>query len=191
MNKSWARLSLFCVAIAGAALGLAGCGGAPEPAPAAAPTAPAEDAHEHDQGEHEDDAHNHESGHGHHHEAPHGGTLVMLGDHIGHLELLYDAETGVLTAYALDGHAEHPVRLTHAEVVIEVIEDATGPALQIPLQAVASPLTGETVGDSSEFRAEVKDLANRPQFKGRTPALHFRGVDCPPTEFAFPEGNES
>lgn len=190
MRKTFLWFAVLGIGVASAISTLGGCGGSPPPfEPEKA--AQAEDAHEHDQGEHEDDAHDHESGHGHHHDAPHGGTLVMLGDHIGHLELLYDAETGLLTAYALDGHAEHPVRLTHAEVVIEVLEDATGPALQIPLQAVANPLTGETVGDSSEFRAGVKDLANRPQFKGRTPALHFRGVDCPPTEFAFPEGNES
>ena len=53
------------------------------------------------------------TGQAHHHEhtAPHGGTLVALGEEFGHLELLLNKETGELTAYVLDGEAEKPVRL--------------------------------------------------------------------------------
>lgn len=183
----WLALCL-CAVFLGA--GLVACGGAPPP-PAGDAAGAAKDDHERmDANAHVGD-HADGGDHHHHHEAPHGGTLILLGDHVGHLELVYDAEQGMLTAYALDGHAEHPVRLTQASLTLDIDEDAGGPALQLVLQAVPNPLTGESVGDTSEFRGEAKALANRPQFKGWTPALHFRGVDCAAAEFAFPEGNES
>src|SRR5690348_10442969 len=56
--------------------------------------------------------------HEHHHAAPHGGTLIMIGDHIGHLEVVLDAATGTMTVYALDGEAEQPVRLSTSEITI-------------------------------------------------------------------------
>src|SRR5690606_9176283 len=37
--------------------------------------------------------HDHDHDH-HHHEAPHGGHLVMLGDHVAQVELVLNAETG-------------------------------------------------------------------------------------------------
>lgn len=182
----WLALSL-CVAFL--SIGFVGCGGTPPPP--AGKTAVAADDHDGDHdGDHDED-HDGAGEHHHHHEPPHGGTLIRLGDHVGHLELVYDAEQGVLTAYALDGHAEHPVRLTPESLTLDIDEDAAGPALQLVLQAVPNPLTGEAVGDTSEFRGDARALANRPHFKGRTPALHFRGVDCAAAEFAFPEGNES
>ncbi len=36
----------------------------------------------------------HQSGHGHEHAAPHGGTLIVLGDEFAHLELVLDPGTG-------------------------------------------------------------------------------------------------
>ncbi|MBK7495896.1 MAG: hypothetical protein IPI28_11060 [Candidatus Omnitrophica bacterium] len=65
-------------------------------------TPDAHDDHDHDHDHnHASDSHDHN--HDHHHAAPHGGTMVALGDHMAHLELVLDSQNGTLTAYILDG----------------------------------------------------------------------------------------
>src|SRR5690349_2906424 len=59
----------------------------------------------------ESDHQPHAHAHHHHHTAPHGGTLVELGEHAFNLELVRDEPTGALIAYVLDAHAENFVRL--------------------------------------------------------------------------------
>lgn len=88
---------------------------------------------------------------GHTHEAPHGGTLVELGDHFGYLELVLDAEVGSMTVYVLDAEAEQAVRIAQTTMVVtfDAPERMTGQALT--LAAKANVLTGETVGDTSQF----------------------------------------
>ncbi len=94
---------------------------------------------------------------GHTHEAPHGGMLVELGDHFAFLELVLDAEVGSLTVYVLDAEAEQAVRIAQPTigVTFDAPERMTGHALT--LEARANVLTGETVGDSSQF--SVTDAA--------------------------------
>lgn len=87
---------------------------------------------------------------GHHHEAPHGGTLTEIGDHFAFLELVHDESAGTLTLYVLDGSAEKAVRVTHHSLTFR-LERPGAPALVIDLKARARTLTGETVGDTSEF----------------------------------------
>jgi hypothetical protein len=91
---------------------------------------------------------------GHHaHTAPHGGTLVELGDHEFHLEFVFPAEGDRLAAYVLDGHAERFIR-----VPIESFEvDVTLPegARTLTFEAVANDATGETVGNTSQFEARA------------------------------------
>lgn len=139
-------------------------------------------AHDHD--------HDHDHGHGHHHEAPRGGTLIVLGDHLGHFELLLDPVDGKMTLYALDGHAEEPVRLAAESITLEVLPKNSDAVYVLELGAVASPLTGETVGDTSEFTVANPRLRGLEEFSGRIPSLSFRGVDVGPVAFEFPEGNE-
>lgn len=95
---------------------------------------------------HSDSAHS-DQAEGHTHSAPHGGLLVVLAEEFAHLELLHDPATGDLRAYALGGHAETPVRLTQVSIEIEV-EGIEG---TLSLKAVPSALSGESVGDTSEF----------------------------------------
>jgi hypothetical protein len=87
---------------------------------------------------------------GHHHEAPHGGTLTEIGDHFAFLELVHDEAAGTLTLYVLDGSAEKAVRVTHTTLMFR-LERTRGAAQPIELKARARALTGETVGDTSEF----------------------------------------
>ncbi len=128
--------------------------------------------------------------HAHTHVAPHGGTLLVLGDHLGHLELLLDSQTGSLTAYALDGHAEHPVRLAAKSIAITIQTQTEAEWQPLTLQARANPLTGEEVGNTSEFNLVSPALIGVVAFALRLEPLNFRGVDVPGFETRFPEGNE-
>jgi len=129
-------------------------------------------------------------GAGHHHSAPRGGTLVVLGDHVGHFELLLDSASGVLAVYSLDGHAEHPVRLTadHLSLGVRFKPDEEWESLR--LEAVENPLTGERRGDSSEFRVESPKLVGVERFAMKFANLQFRGVEISEITTRFPEGNE-
>lgn len=195
-----------------AGLALAGCGASkPEPAqipgpkPAEAPApavvaeepageAPAapEDGHAHaDDGHGADHGHDDDHDHDHHHEPPRGGTMIELGDHVGQLEFVLDPESGTLTAYFMDGHAEAPVRMAMPALELEVTGGEGAPLGTLSLAAVASPLTGETVGDTSEFAVTADWLRAVQSFSARTPALTVRGVEIAPVAFTFNHGGQS
>src|SRR5690349_10658250 len=95
----------------------------------------------------------HGGGGGHVHRAPHGGTLVELGEHTYNLELVRDADAGKLTAYVLDGHAENFIRIPAAS--FELVAFAGGERKTLTLRAVANSATGETVGNTSQFEAQA------------------------------------
>jgi hypothetical protein len=123
---------------------------------------------------------------GHAHEAPHGGSLIELGDEFAHLELLLDTATGRLTAYALDGEAERPVRLAQSSIVMTLtLPDAPSP-IGVTLAPVESALTGEKAGDTSQFAAVVAELKDRKAFRGTVAALAIRGQSFSRVEFSFP-----
>ncbi|MCL4695287.1 MAG: hypothetical protein KJ060_22585, partial [Candidatus Hydrogenedentes bacterium] len=134
-------------------------------------------------------AHSPDHDHGHHHEAPHGGVLIALGDHVAHIELVFDAENGALTAYVLDGEAENAVRLSVPELEI-VVQPETGDPFSLRLEAYANVLTGETVGETSEFRGQSDELKQLVRFHGSIPYLTVRGVEFRDIHFRFPDGNE-
>jgi predicted small lipoprotein YifL len=184
-----ARVSLSlvpCILLALAmAFGLSACG-------RSAPDAPPSPAHEHDHDhDHDHDHHDHDHHHHHHHhEAPRGGTLVELGDHVAHIEFLLDEETGLLRAYILDGHAENPVQLADAAILLEVMPGDGVESFTLPLEAQANPLTGETPGATSEFAGQSDALIGLTQFEAALPAITVRGVTIDAFSFPFPEGNE-
>lgn len=132
---------------------------------------------------------------GHEHTAPHGGTLVVLGDEFAHLEIVLDPGTGELTAYVLDGEAENPVRLGQENIEIRIVAPDTGgeaPAgeLTLSLDAVYNILTGEKGGDTSEFAARSERLKGLEHFSAVVTAITVRGKEFKEVEFRFPEGNE-
>lgn len=122
--------------------------------------------------------------HAHEHRAPHHGALVELGQEAAHLELVLDAKAGVLTAYVLDGEAEQAVRTAAHRLLLTIHR----PKLELELAAVANPLTGETVGDTSEFRVQSKHLEGVSRFEGVIPRLTVRGVDYENVPVQFPGG---
>jgi hypothetical protein len=100
----------------------------------------------------------------HAHKAPHGGTLVELGEHAYNLELVRDNATGKLTAYVLDGHAENFVRIKAPS--IELVAMPGGKFTPLSLKAVANSGTGETVGDTSQFEGQADWLRTGGGFSG-------------------------
>lgn len=114
------------------------------------------------------------SGRGHVHRAPHGGTLVEVGQHAYNLELVRDASAGKLTAYVLDGHAENFIRLTMPS--FDLIAFTGGERKTLTLRAVANPATGETVGDTSQFEAQADWLKSAAEFPGTITTLEIRGT---------------
>ena len=128
----------------------------------------------------------------HEHHAPHGGTLVELGEEFAHLELVLNAQTGTLTAYVLDGEAEQSVRIVQAQIEISVRLSGAGSAkvLALTLSAAANPLTGETVGQSSQFQAQSDALKGVTRFTGTVKSVIAKGGTFENVAFRFPEGNE-
>ncbi len=122
---------------------------------------------------------------GHHeHLAPHGGALQVLGEEFAHVELVFDPKSGRLTAFVLDGEAESPVRVAHPSI------DLTVGGEKIELRAVASPLTGETVGDTSQFEGASERLRGATQFDGVLRTITARGVKFDDVRVGVPHGNE-
>lgn len=134
------RIALF-LALAGAVCPLTGCGGGHDPEHG--------DGHDHD---HADDAST--GGHGHVHVAPHGGVLVPLGEESAHVELLLEGD--LLTAWLLDAEAEKPLRSAQDALAMTIVTDEG--AVDVRLEPVASALTGETVGDTSQFQTTATSL---------------------------------
>lgn len=136
-------------------------------------------------GQHEDQQHppGDAADHGHTHVAPHGGMLVELGDHYATLEFLHNAEEGRLTLHLLDGHAENPIRLTESEIVVEISKGEED--FSLPLQAREGTLTGESVGDTSEFSAVSPELVGASEFEGRIEKLSVRGKTFENIKFEY------
>jgi predicted small lipoprotein YifL len=99
---------------------------------------------------------------GHAHTAPHGGVLVEVGDHFAFLEVVLDPDAGSLTAYVLDGEAEKALRIAQPSISLTFETPSSVAKQTLILAAKANVLTGETVGDTSEFSII------HPAFKGQT-----------------------
>jgi hypothetical protein len=126
----------------------------------------------------------------HEHHAPHGGTLVELGEEFAHLELVLNAQTGTLTAYILDGEAEQSVRIVQPQIEVNLRLPGSAKALALTLPAAANPLTGETVGQSSQFQAHAEALKGATRFTGTVKSVTAKGGTFENVSFQFPEGNE-
>ncbi len=125
----------------------------------------------------------------HEHHPPHKGILIVLGEEFAHLELVLDSTTGTLSAYSLDGEAENAIPLTHSEIVFK-ITPLNGTQFDLPLKAVENPLTGETIGNTSEFKEQSDALKGVTKFAGVITAVKSKGQDFKDVVFDFPEGND-
>ena len=100
----------------------------------------------------------------HDHTAPHGGTLIEIGEHAYNLELVRDNTTGKLTAWILDAHAENFIRIKAPS--LELVAMPGGKFTPLTLAAVANPATNEKVGDTSQFEAQADWLKTAGSFAG-------------------------
>ena len=124
----------------------------------------------------------------HQHHPPHGGTPVVLGEEMYHVELVRDAATGKLSAYILDGEMENFIRL--AMPAFDMTAQVNGQSQVVTFHAVANPATGETVGDSSLFETQADWLKTTRTFDAVIPGLAIRGTTFTGVAFNFPAGND-
>ncbi len=124
----------------------------------------------------------------HEHHAPHGGTPVVLGDEVYHLELVLDPVEGKLQAFVLDGEMENFVR--SATPAFEVIATVAGEKRILMFTAVADPATGEKVGDTSLFEATADWLKTIKEFDAVLTSIEIRGGAFSGVVFNFPKGND-
>ncbi len=124
----------------------------------------------------------------HEHKAPHGGTPVVLGAEVYHLELVRDPAAGRLTAYVLDGEMENFIRVKAPSFTVAVGGGAAKRTLTF--RAIANSATGETVGDTSQFEAEADWLKSEGSFDATLAALEIRGTKFENVAFNFPKGND-
>ena len=139
------------------------------------------DGHHHDH-----DGQNHS---GHAHEAPHGGALVLLGEHgTGfHLEVILSKE-GILDLYVLDGEVEKFVRISQEELALQVTTKDSE-SQSISMTAVEDAATGESMGNTSHFQArtEMKEVES---FEAVLSSIKIKGTVFEKVSISYPQGNE-
>jgi hypothetical protein len=125
----------------------------------------------------------------HEHHPPHGGTPMVLGDEVYHLELVLDAQAGVLQAYVLDGEMENFVRCAAPSIVVDAM--VGGKPESVALEPVANAATGETAGDTALFEGRADWLVGARDFDGAVRSVTVRGTTFSGVTFNFPRGNDS
>jgi len=157
------RSCLAVLAILGLVAALPSCGKQPPPQPAAAVP-----PH-------------------HEHKAPHGGALAELGEEYAHLEFVLDPATGTMTCYVLDGELENLIRIAQPKIEVTLTLGAAGHEVTLPLalDAVASELTKEKVGDCSTFAVTSEyALKGVGTYRGKIAWVEVKGKRFENVEFA-------
>ena len=128
----------------------------------------------------------HHQGESHHHDAPHGGSLIELGDHgTGfNLEVVHDGASGDLGIYVLDGHASNPVRIKQESIDLTVT--VGDEKKDVSLAAVANPAYEESVGDTSFFQAKGA-LLDTKEFEGAIKGVTIKGTSYENKSFSYPD----
>ena len=136
------------------------------------------------------DGHGHSPDSGTHvHSALNGGMLVEVGEHGAgyNLELCLHEE-GFLQIYVLDAHAEGFVRIAQPTIEV-IIPDANGTQKTLVCDAMADPVTGETVGDSALFTS-IKRIGDQLPLKGMIPSIQILSQSYENISFEF-NGNSA
>lgn len=122
----------------------------------------------------------------HRHLPPHGGAPVVLGEELYHLEFVLDEASAALHCYVLDGHMEKFIRIQDPKLILKVKPDKT-----VVLTPVVSRATGESVGDTSHFSAQLDWAKERKRFAAMLQEITIQGNRFENVAFLYPEGNES
>jgi len=121
----------------------------------------------------------------HEHAAPHGGALVELGEEFAHVEIVLDPASGGLKAYVLDGEAENAVRVALPSLGLHITLPGSAPATAV-LAAKANALSGEAVGDTSQFVGTLPALKGATAFSGQLRTLTVKGQTFTDVAFDYP-----
>lgn len=124
----------------------------------------------------------------HEHHPPHGGTPVVLGDEVYHVELVLDPVAGKLQAYVFDGELENFIR--SASPSFEVVAVVGGETKPLVFAPVANAATGETAGDTSLFEAQADWLKTTREFDAVLKEITVRGTVFKDVKFNYPKGND-
>jgi hypothetical protein len=139
----------------------------------------------HDHDEHSDPT---DSG-GHAHAPPHGGMLVELGEHGSGYNLeLFLHEQGFLQIYVWDAHVDNLVRIAPEKIEV-LIPDANGSQKILVCDAIADPITGESVGDTALFTS-IQRINDQLPLKGVIPSIQVLSKTYENVSFEFP-GNSA
>lgn len=115
---------------------------------------------------------------------PHGGTLVKLGSS-AHLELVHDPSSGMLTAYVLDAAGAAVMRISAKAITLEVTAPG-GTATPLVLNSTANGLTGDTVGNSSQFGGTAASLKGVTAFTGVVKDVTIGAETFKDVKFGYP-----
>ncbi|MGE0816235.1 MAG: hypothetical protein AB7O28_14440 [Vicinamibacterales bacterium] len=116
--------------------------------------------------------------------SPHGGTVVALGT-AGQLEFVHDPSSGLLTAYILDGQGHAVMRIPARTITLEVTPPG-GRAATLELMSTANGLTGDTVGNSSQFGGTAPSLKGVTAFSGVVKDATVGGQTFHDIAFSYP-----
>lgn len=128
--------------------------------------------------------------HSHHHIPPHGGTVIRLGDELAHMEWVKDTEAEIMRCYIMDGHLEQFIRIAQESFQV-LVKPTNGQEFSWTFQAVENRATGEIVGNTSEFHAQLSALPDQNIFEGSIQTVHVLGRQFENITFKYPEGNET
>jgi hypothetical protein len=117
--------------------------------------------------------------------SPHGGTVVALGT-VAHLEFVHDPSTGLLTAYVLDAAGKATMRIPAKSISVEVTP-AGGKPVTVALTSTANGLTGDTVGNSSQFGGTAASLKGVTAFAGSVKEAVIGGQTFKDIAFSYPK----
>jgi hypothetical protein len=116
--------------------------------------------------------------------APHGGTRVALGT-AGQLEFVHDPSSGLLTAYILDAAGAAVTRIPARTITVEVAPQG-GQPVTVSLSSTANGLTGDTVGNSSQFGGTHAALKGVTTFTGTVKEATLGGQSFKDIAFTYP-----
>ncbi|MGE0360560.1 MAG: hypothetical protein AB7H93_10170 [Vicinamibacterales bacterium] len=119
------------------------------------------------------------------HPPPHGGTTVKMGT-VAQLEFVLDPSSGLLTAYVLDGMGMNTQRTTAKTIELQVTPPG-GSATALSLASTANGLTGDTVGNSSQFGGTLPALKGQTTFTGVVKSFTVNGQTISDVAFSYPK----
>jgi hypothetical protein len=119
------------------------------------------------------------------HPPPHGGRAVKVGD-AAQLEFVLDPSSGLLTAYVLDPMGHATMRTTAKTIELEVAPPGGQPT-PLSLASTANGLTGDTVGNSSQFGGTLPALKGASSFTGVIKSFSVNGQTFSDVKFSYPK----